>query len=586
MKQKLLVFLLPSAFFSFALAQVSPIAPPIPTVPSGAILNQLNEQNRPETFNQVAPISDDVVTFEGLKFVGSNPDIIAAANEFQRADIGQKLSISAFITKLNHWIQTEKHFPITFVKQKDGSYTYIDQVIYEGADIHNNSNLREEIIRGVINYGVEQGKPIDVAQLERNTTIQNELPGVIGQFGMLPGSATGATRLNDHIGNGDRVTGYVGVNNEGMQQTGTWQATGGLNLNNLLGQGEHFAINAQVADHSEYGSVTADTIVHSSGTRLSVNASTYQYKYDLYSASNAGLTSNTSNMTGISNAYWSELTQPMVRNAQNKINGILGYAYKTNIANSNVVAFTAPYVDSLGQLQPGGTASQYFNLNNNIINEQYVEVNGTSGTQIGRVSYDVKLTNGSARQTLGNIYSIDQQGPNAYGGTFQKVNLQAQFTSLAIPPIWDSAITASTSMQFSNRNLVTAEQQYVGGAYQMRAWSPQIIGGAQVIWGELGIEKWLTPNISLKPFLEAASVTTNINNYSQITNGASVNSGNGNTNFMADTGLTIVYSQPEDGLYLTGSVAAKLSNNPSQFGVQVVDHASVRGWIRAQWFFK
>lgn len=585
MNQKLLLAHLLWTYSAFASSDVIS-APTSPTsVPGGAILNQLNDQNRADLSGQVLQIPEEVVVFEGLKFVGPNQAIIDAANAYQQQDIGEKLSISDFITKLNHWMQTEKHFAITFIRQQDGTYSYLDQVIYEGADISNASGLRDGIADSVINYGVNPNQPVDVAQLERNATIQNELPGVVGQYGMVPGNANGTTRLRDQVGNGSRFTGHLGTNNEGMRAVGEIAGTGSLHMNNLLGFSDHFAVNGQASEHAGYISLSGDVLVHASGTRLSINGSTYQYGYDVLTDANHGLTSNRSRMTGTSNAYWSELTQPLLRNSENKINGILGYAYKTNTANANVNAVTAPYIDGLGQQQPGGSASQFFQQNDNGIHDVYLELNGTSGTRFGKVAYDFKFTYGEARQHLGSVYSADQFGADTYGGSFQKFNLQGQFSSLPISRLWDSSLTAATSMQFSDRNLVTAEQQYVGGAYQMRAWSPQLIGGAQVLWGELGIEKWLTSSLSIKPFIEAAGVRTNMTNYAEIINGVSVNSKNGNSNFMADVGLSLSYNPPVSGLTITGTVAGKLTANPSQFGMLVTDDSSVRGWLKAQWFF-
>ena len=558
------------------------------TPPSGAILNQLNQGNaqaRPTTTTQNA----NVTPFEALNFVGDNSKLIGLADVFQRQFIGKKVSPDQVIQELNAYVQKEHGYPVTFIKSeadpKSNTYGYIDAIKYEGVKIQNSSKLNSKKLEEVLNYNVEVGKPVDVAQLERNTTVASELPGVVNQFGMIPGqspnsTALGVTTLNDSL-----QSGYLGVNNEGNDSLGKWQATLGVVANNAFGNGERLTFNGQLTEKSQYGMMSFDTLVHPSGTRVSINASALDYSYHSTTISNNGFTNNDNKMTGFSNSYWLEVNQPLIRTEISRTNGTLGAAYKTNKSNSDVVATT-----TANGSQAGGVSTADFALNDNRIEEGYIDLAGATGLSFGNVSYDVKYTYGNAKEFLTSGAGFAQIVQSQYG-PFHKGNIQGAFTSLPYESLYNSTFSASTSIQLANRNLVSAEQMYVGGAYQMRGWGPQILGGADVAYLELAVNVPISQEINTKVFLEEARIKTNISNYKSIastTPGSStgVSSANGNLNSLGDIGLSTTYKPSKiSGLSVTTTLAAKFGKDPKQFGVSIQDNSNYHAWLRLIWAF-
>ena len=132
---------------------------------------------------------------------------------------------------------------------------------------------------------------------------------------------------------------------------------------------------------------------------------------------------------------------------------------------------------------------------------------------------------------------------------------------------------------------------YVGGAYQMRGWGPQILGGADVAYLELAVNVPISQEINTKVFLEEARIKTNISNYKSIastTPGSStgVSSANGNLNSLGDIGLSTTYKPSKiSGLSVTTTLAAKFGKDPKQFGVSIQDNSNYHAWLRLIWAF-
>lgn len=556
----------------------------IQTPPSGAILNQLNQNNGvPHSTPNLT--SATVAPFSGIHFVGDDSKLIGLAEAYQRQFIGKKVTPEQVIQEINAYVQKEHGYAVTFLKAEskadNNTYGYIDAIKYDGVKLQNSSKLNSTKLLDVLNYKMHIGKPVDVAQLERNTTIASELPGVVNQYGMVPGQAPNSTALGVNSGNEGLQTGYLGLNNEGNDAMGKWQTSIGVNANNAFGNGERLTFNGQLSEKSQYGMLGIDLLGHPSGTRISLNASALDYSFHSTTISNSGFTYNDNKMTGYSNSYWLEALQPLVRTETDRINATAGFAYKTNVANSTVIATTIPN----GQ-QPGGVATQGFNLNDNRIEEGYIDLAGASGFSVGNASYDVKYTHGNAKQFIPSGAAGYAQIIQSQYGSFNKLNLQGVFNSLAYSSLWDTSVAISVSAQLADHNLVSAEQMFVGGAYQMRGWAPQILGGADVAYLEIAANTPITSEWSTKLFIEGAEVKTNITNYYSQINGTGVSSANGNSNFISDAGVALTYKpQKPAGLTVTGTLAGKFGKEPSQFGVPIIDNSNYRAWLRLVWVF-
>ena len=209
-KQSRLFIMLPVAMSISLLTTAHAQTPP---VPAGAILNQLNQNNADKGSQK--PLSNvEVMPYEAINFVGDDNKLVGLADKFQQRFIGKKVTNDQVIQELNAYVQKEHGYAVTFLKvlnkERENSYGYIDAIKFDGIRIQNNSRMSLKTLEDVLNYKIKVGDTVDVAQLERNTTLAQELPGIAAQYAMVPGKAPNSTALEAIVIDQARQTGYLG----------------------------------------------------------------------------------------------------------------------------------------------------------------------------------------------------------------------------------------------------------------------------------------------------------------------------------------------------------------------------------------
>jgi hemolysin activation/secretion protein len=102
---------------------------------------------------------------------------------------------------------------------------------------NNQTNLSNRVAHGVLGRA-SGGEMIATEPLERRLLLLSDVPGVVVQSTLSPGTAVGTSDLLVDVTPGHRVTGSIEADNAGNRYTGAWRGGGTLNLNNAAGLGD------------------------------------------------------------------------------------------------------------------------------------------------------------------------------------------------------------------------------------------------------------------------------------------------------------------------------------------------------------
>ena len=567
MKKKVIYVAILSLMASVPYAQVAPNA--------GALLNQYKQDSQRN--DEPAPVKriDQQRVFTGFTYDGLSAEQVEQANQITAEYLGKEVSMNALIRYLESQLERRHGISVVFQPQANGTLRAIYPIL--GAiHIENKSGLNDGILRRTLEHDIELGKPLNRSALEKRSMIANEIPGILNQYRMAPGATEGSTDLYVSVMDGKSVDGYVGVDNNGTTAVGIWEALAGVTLNNLFGIGERISLNGLKTENGQYGGFFADAPVGTNDLRVGVNASIYTYSYNTNATSNTGA-NLASNYFGGASDLGVNATYAVSRSEFQRTNLTFAYDHKENHSNVDIKAYGLD----------GSTAAASYKLSNwmiDVINLGYNGLHALPGRATG--SYNINASYGHASQKNGSAAISDGVGAKQQG-TYAKLNFQAMYSRPF--DIWggEYLFTTSTSGQLSNKNLPNSEKFYVGGLSMMRAWSPQITGGDNAVWLEIKAEKYLTPQIKVGAFAEAAYVSINSTPYTAISpNGTPVSFNE--KNLLSDVGLSATYT-PIRNLDITGTVAMKTSAIPSAYGMPIAttnnQNGDVMGFVRAMYRF-
>jgi len=565
---------------------VEVIPPTADVFSAGGLLNQYKQSL--DSLVSATPLgsgSTEYVQFDGFQFAGLDAAQQERAQELVKPYLGKKIILGKLISDLERDFQDAGQ-PFVFILSKNDAKSKglplltATKVTYGKAQIVNESRLNNGLLDGIINWGVSNNAPVDRPQLERNSSVLNEVPGIINQFGMRPGANEGDTDLVAKSIDGPWYGGSATVDNSGTKSLGVINGKADLSLYNLLGFGDIYRFFGLVSANSNMEGVDVSSLVHPSGLRAGVSASRFAYGYNTQTSSvtndtngnPAWLNSINTRYTGQSNDIGAYLSFPLTRTEYSRQSLTLNYDYVTNVSNA-FVAQQSQQANGPAQQSSAGN----FNLSNYTINKLALGTFGVSSLPLQIVSsYQTSITGGNAVQNLAGVALTDAQGAKqmgSYGKLTGSGILSRAFTIADA----DFNLSASGSVQLANKNLPSSEKAYLGGMTQMQAWAPQAIAADQMVYTQIKLDKPITPELSIGVFVEASQSQQNTRSYQITAPAATVGHGN---NFMSDAGLAINY-QPVQNVTLTGSVASKLSGNPTVYGTPIQDNSNVRGWIGA-----
>ena len=156
-------------------------------------------------------------------------------------------------------------------------------------------------------YGAKlaRAQPLTARALERYLLLMNDLPGVSARALMQPSTTPGAADLVVVIER-KPYDGLVGIDNRGNRFIGPYQATGALNLNDLIGRDDRTGlrvINTVPLRDLHYGELSHEEPIGDEGTKLAIGG--------FYTDSHPG-----ASLDGLHNkdySVWLQATHPFIR---------------------------------------------------------------------------------------------------------------------------------------------------------------------------------------------------------------------------------------------------------------------------------
>lgn len=426
----------------------------------------------------------------------------------------------------------------------------LEESIFGGVKIEQESSrIKPAQIQSFIQSQQASGKLVNVDNLDRGLLLADDLPGVTVSGILLQGQHALETDIGVSIETSPLVTGDVQVDNTGPNSIGAYRGLANVNFNSPLGFGDLFSATYLHSAGSDYGRIGYSVPLGSDGLRIGINASTMQYRLTSQQFTNLG-------SRGASSTGGLEANYPLIRSRTKNLYVGFNADYR-EFQNSNNIA----------------TISQYSSL------DYSISLYGNSLDQFGGFG----SSSGSIILTRGSINLNQSPNQNAVAAT---TNAQGDFTKLrfnlnrtqSLPHGF--SLYGSISGQYTQSNLDSSEQFYLGGAYGVRAYPANEGAGSTGQLLTIELRRNFLPNLTLSAFYDYGRVRAYVNN-----NFAGANSLN--TFSLQGAGLSINW-QPHSRINIKTTWARRLGNNPNQTVTgtdQDGTHSLNRFWLIASLYF-
>lgn len=148
----------------------------------------------------------------------------------------------------------------------------VGKVLFAG-----NKSYDDAFLRGRVGH-LAGGSLVTTDRMERSLLLLNDLPGLKARATLSPAADFGASDVLVRVEE-QRLAANVILDNAGRRETGTWRLDAGLEINNLLGQGEQLSLRALTTDHRlmKYGKVGFAVPLDGDGLKLSASHSNVRY---------------------------------------------------------------------------------------------------------------------------------------------------------------------------------------------------------------------------------------------------------------------------------------------------------------------
>lgn len=386
---------------------------------------------------------------------------------------------------------------------------------------------------------LQPGETVQADTLTRSLLLLQDVPGTDIKSTLKPGASTGTTDLLVDVKPGPLVSGSVDADNYGNRFVGEYRLGGSLDVNNPLGLGDRLSLRAVGSDEDQhYGRIGYQLPVTPWATQVGVAYSDMDYQLgkdfeDLHAHGNARITS----------VY---AIQPLLRSR--------------NLSLTTQLQFDDKRLkDDIDEVEDKS------DKHSRVVTLAF---NGSSRDELlggGLTSFSLAWSNGS----LNIDGSAKQLADDATAGT------QGQFNKVAPSLVRLQRLTDRFSLytqlqgQWSDSNLDSSEQFYLGGAYGVRAYPQGEAAGDQGWLANVELRYALTEAWQLSTFVDHGEVRINKNPWTSDDNHRS----------LSGTGLGATWAAY--GWRVNTVAAWKLGNADSQSDVD----RSPRVWAQVVRYF-
>jgi hemolysin activation/secretion protein len=516
---------------------------PVVTIPEG---------DAPEGLGKLpaASKSEKRVLVKGVKFSGNTNVSESELQLLVAPYLNRELSfnqIKVIADQITGYYREQGWLVKTLIPKQDitdGILNFqIVEAIFGGFIINNESErVSTERIESWLGNQMSSHSKFSLKELDRGILLLNDLPDVSVEGSLKAGAKSSETDVLVAVVDKPKIDGYLDVDNYGVSSTGGIRGIASAYLNSPLGFGDQVIAYTMFSEGSQFGRLTYNAPIGRDGFRAGIYGSYLNYRTVDSAFSSLGLTGNAA-------SSGAEANYPIIRSR-----GVNLYAFGTygfnSFDNKSNGQTTNHYSSSVGVLGLSGNKIDGF-------------AGGGSSTASLAASYGSILLDGSPIQVL-------NQATINTGGAFSKLRY-----SLNRLQTITSSLSGyiSLSGQYSDKNLDSSEQMYLGGPFAVRAYA---VGqgastNANLATAEL---RWQLPKkTQLTAFYDIAGVQTWANaNFS----------GNSLTNqyLMQGVGLGAIWSGAK-GILLRASWAHRTGSLP----YSVAQYMSANGGMNQNRFW-
>lgn len=336
-------------------------------------------------------------------------------------------------------------------------------------------------IKQQLQHSLDEGQALNSKALDSAMLLVDDLPGINARSLLRAGKEEGLTDVFVDLKNQPAVVGSVIADNHGSRSTGRSRVLATMTWNSPMARGDALDLTAVKTSHSLFVRAGGSLPVAKPGTRLGLYASQQDYSIGIASARFTGSSKKLElQATGV-------FTRSLTRNVYWELTGA-----REQLINS---------VDAGGLLLSDyGISTVGGELRFNRF-DKYLAGGVTAGS--------LNMTAGRPDLSGSPQTHLDSVAASRSGDSFVKATLNLS-RSQQLDKHWSFALSAQG--QWANRNMVSGQWMYLGGAQGVRAYPSSEAGGAQGLIGNLTVRYQWRPQWRFTAFVDAGRVRQNVDN--------------------------------------------------------------------------
>ena len=465
-----------TAAIGMALAGVSydasaQTAPPVGTPGGGQLLQQLTLPPAPQPADKPSlsveqpghtrATSTTPIPVKHIRITGNTllPESVLHAlvvsTEGKTVTLEDLQRLTQLITDLYH----DKGYPLARAyipaqSVQDGEITLaVVEARYGHVTLNNQSTTSDRPLNATL-APLNAGSVVTGNTLDRSLLLLSDVPGVIVNSTLRPGSAPGTSDLQVDATSAPRYTGFAAIDDFGNLYTGRTRGTVTFDVNSLFHQGDKLDLNALTSGSGmTYGQIGYKYLLNGQGTTLGVSASGLHYKLG---GSLADLDAH-----GTAQVDSINLTHPFIRQTGGNLYGQLQFDHKQLHDEIDLASIhTDRHTNGFTAVLAGDRR------------DNYGVSNFSLSATVGQVGFDDDI----ARFT--DLVSAQTQGRSEhYNLTLSRLQ--------QLDPV--NGLYLAFTGQLASKNLDPSDQFYLGGPSNARGYDVGALTGAQ---GELVTLEW------------------------------------------------------------------------------------------------